>query len=228
MSSFRRPPTRTYCALDFSFLLCGQACIYISPLILHSTPCSTDFTITQFALCMDATRSLEDAQRTMRLNEKVRARAQFIYRILSLLPFTPTSDGLQTTALLLTGRRPDAPPYLGPGASESSSEATYLSLLCDLEEAKKKGRKGCGTDMTTTHTVPPSHIAGLLRQEIARQKNLVRFIILKSLSTSTFLFPDFSSLPSLLPLFLLPFLDRSGRCPFPVFSGVPVLHPTNL
>ncbi|KAM3570100.1 hypothetical protein VYU27_007829 [Nannochloropsis oceanica] len=97
---------------------------------------------------MDATRSLEDAQRTMRLNEK-------------------------TTALLLTGRRPDAPPYLGPGASESSSEATYLSLLCDLEEAKKKGRKGCGTDMTTTHTVPPSHIAGLLRQEIARQKNLI-------------------------------------------------------
>eukprot|EP00624_Nannochloropsis_granulata_P002082 evm.model.NODE_20104_length_7555_cov_32.906288.1 len=74
--------------------------------------------------------------------------------------------------MLLTGHRPHAPPCLGSGASESSSEATYLSLLCDQEEAKKKGRKGGDTDMTTTHTVPPSHIAGLLRQEIARQENL--------------------------------------------------------
>ena len=85
---------------------------------------------------------------------------------------------LQVTALLLTGQRPDAPPCLGPGASESSSEATYLALLCDQEEEKKrrKGRNGSsdGRAPTTTHTVPPSHIAGLLRQEMARQQEMVR------------------------------------------------------
>jgi len=133
---------------------------------------------------MDATRSLEDARRTVLLNEKVRRHLCVEPSIHSHHLFlrspqpSPNPFPPQVTALLLTGQRPDAPPCLGPGASESSSEATYLSLLCDQEAEKKrrKGRKGSsdGRAPTTTHTVPPSHIAGLLRQEMARQQELVR------------------------------------------------------
>jgi len=135
-------------------------------------------------------------------------------------PFPLRPPGVQVTALLLTGQRPDAPPRLGPGASETSSEATYLSLLCDQEDQKKrKGREDGGNGMTaTTHTVPPSHIAGLLQQEIERQKKLVRTFTFYStsdmFSTPIYIltsFPfSFSPNSMILPPALPPFF-RSHR-----------------
>ncbi len=128
------------------------------------------------SMAMYAPPDLEAARRTQNQTNKVRfASIQspiHSHSHSSTHPRHASSFVLQLAASLLTGQRPDALPCLGPGAGPSCDEATYLALLAEKEMAKEEeGTEEKGEK--TTHTVPPTHLHGLLRQEIARQKELV-------------------------------------------------------